>query len=26
VDFQRTIATDLKNRTETAHAANITAQ
>ena len=26
VDFQRTIATDLKNWTETAHAANITAQ
>src|SRR6516162_1181582 len=25
-DFQRTIATDLKNWTETAHAANITAQ
>ena len=24
-DFQRTIATDLKNWTETAHAANITA-
>ena len=26
VDFQRTIATDLKNWTETAHAARITAQ
>jgi tripartite-type tricarboxylate transporter receptor subunit TctC len=25
-DFQRTIATDLKNWTDTAHAANITAQ